>query len=744
MSAKLTSEQLDELESVISHLDSLYNDGQDCMLPTVVSDWLLAEFKLDCNRPVPDPRYDFMRKALQEDRPDSDVFKDVTAGKDDSSAKKIKHHPPMTSIEKASHEKLDVKEGMLFKWMADCVAEASPVVKSGSFYDLGAKKIPLVDAKTLKPVEGKKVDVPERTFSGKVFKYPRDYFCMSYKWDGVAVALYYEKGILTKAGLRPRRGVEGEDVTENIKHVKSIPHQLKEPITCRITGELICKKSDFPKVQVWKKKCGDKEFANERAATVGGIRQFSDPSKTEYHCLSFMGHGLEGVAKPQYKTEIERAKYVNQVLGVPFVRVMSLNFYLLDTLEKHAPELDYEVDGIVVCVDDLDAQEQLGKHGSSVTANPKGKIAWKFAEEEAQPVIKDKEWNTGRTGAIKPVAIFDDVRLAGTNVGRATLHNLGFMIRNKIDVGTQIRVLKAGKIIPKVVGVVGGRCKGMPEHPKKCPSCGGPTTVENTPAAGGREEMWELFCYNDDCPAKNITGLCHYFATLGILGIGESKMEQLVKVGVKNRADFYSLTVPEIAVGSDLSYRQASLIVAAIHGIDHPEQIDEDDLSKKIAVACKRKKSLPAGMFFAALGIESAGKSAGKALVEHFGNFDAIRSATVAELESAEGVGHKTAEIIYGYLRSHSKELDDLLKHIELELPKTGKLSGKSLCLSGGFEEGKRYWEEKIEALGGRCSGSVSKKTDYLVAGDGSGSKSDKAKELGIPIIDIEALKKML
>ena len=743
---KYTNDQLDELESVIGCLDSLYNDGQDCMLPTSAPDWLVTEFKLDRNQPVPDPRYDYMRQALKDDRPDSTVFDNITAGKDDGTGKKVKHHPPMTSIEKASHEKLDVKEGMLFKWMEDCVAEADDAVKKGPVFDLAAKKLPYVDPVTVKPVEGKKVDVPERKHNGKVFTYPREYFCMSYKWDGVAIGLYYEKGILVKAGLRPRRGIEGEDVTENVKYVKSIPQQLKEPITCRITGEIIIKKNDFPKVQAWKTKCGESEFANERAAAMGGIKQVTDPSKTEHHRLTFMGHGIEGVAKPPYKTEIERAKYVNQVLGIPFVRVSPFNFYLLETLEQHVPELDYRVDGIVICVNDLDAQDQLGKHGSSVTANPKGKIAWKFAEEDAQPVIKLLEWNTGRTGVIKPVAIFKDkVRLADTDVGRATLHNAGFMIRNKIDVGTTIRVLKAGNIIPKVVGVVGGQCQGTPDHPKTCPSCGGPTTLEHTPASGGREEMWELFCYSDYCPAKQITGFCHYFATLGVLGIGESKMEQLIAAGVKNRADFYNLEQSQLVNTTDLSLRQALLIVAAIHGIDHPEKIDDDgELADKIATARKYKKKIPASLFFAALGIETAGKSAGKALVDHFGDFDKIRNATDAELEAVDGVGAKTAHIVYSYLRDHQKELDALMKYIELELPKVGKLSGKNFCLSGSFEDGKRFFEEQIENLGGKCSGSVSKKTHFLVAGDGSGLKSEAAKKLGIPIIDVEALKKML
>jgi DNA ligase (NAD+) len=526
--------------------------------------------------------------------------------------------------------------------------------------------------------------------------------------------------------------------------VNDIPQQLPLPLTVRITGELICKKSDFAKVQAWKKKEGEKEFANERAATVGGIRQFKEPEKTKHHRLSFCGHGIEGHNNPPYKTEIERAIWCNKTLKVPFVRTMPFDFYVLGVMEAHAPHLDYEVDGVVVSVNDLESQEQCGRHGDPKTGNPKGKVAWKFAEESAVPPILTIEWNTGRTGVVKPVANFDAVRLAGTDVRRATLHNLGFMKRHRIDVGTCVRVLKAGKIIPKVVGVEKNPCSGEPFYPKTCPTCGEKTTVRHTPAKGKQEEKWELMCENESCGARQLNSYTHYLQKLGVLGLGDATVTMLLDKGVlKSRADYYKLDM-KACQDAGFSERESLLMLGGIWMISDPAHQDDDDLLRKIELARKGKVVVPAWKFFQALGIPTAGEAAGKALVDHFGTFDAVRAASKDDLEAVGEIGAKTADIVYEYLKDHSDEITALLEHVELELPKQGKLSGKVFCLSGSFDEGKSHWQTQIENLGGKCVGNVSKKCHYLVAGPGSGSKSDKANELGVPIIDVKGLQKLL
>lgn len=694
------NKRADDLERIISHLDTLYELGDDCIHP-------------DTGDIVSDGEYDALRRELKSLRPKSNIFKTATASTVSSAVKKVKHHPPLTSIEKASHEDVAIKKGMLVDWAKDC----------------------------LQKTKHNSQDLVEIT--GTNIKYPENFFYQTYKLDGAAIALYYEDGELVQAGLRPRNGVDGEDVTEQVKYVAGIPQKLKLPVTCSVRGELICKLSDFEAVQKELAAKGEPLRANPRNHAAGSIRNFKNPSKVKDMRLSFIGYTIEGLDNPPYKTEIERAKWANVSLGITYVQARRFKFEDLAKMEDNISNLDYEVDGVVVGVNNLEDQEQLGRHGDPKTGNPKGKIAWKFAEEEAAPVIKDIPWKTGRTGSIKPVGVFDAVRLAGTNVSRATLHNAGFILRYNIGIGTQVKVLKAGKIIPKVVGVlvnVAGRKITERDLPSACPSCGCKTEL----VKGGSADMWELVCNNKQCPSRNISGLCHFLSTIGVLGIGESIVTQLVENGfVKNFVDFYKLDEQKLS-DCGFTHRESILILGNIRMIRSPEKLEDADLESEIIKSNKKKLSIPLWQIFAAFGIKSAGKSAGKALAEHFRSFDKIRSASVQELEQVGDVGTKTAELVHDYLSENSALIYDLLKYIEPELPKTGKLTGQIFCLSGSFDDGKKHWEDAIEALGGKCVGSVSAKTNYLVAGPGSGSKSDKAKELGVEIIDVEALKKLL
>lgn len=706
----------DDLERIIAHLDSLYELGDDCIHP-------------DSGILITDGEYDAMRRELETLRSNSKIFLTPTASSV-VAVKKVKHDPPMTSISKASHEDKDIQEAQLFKWMNDCIS-AFPSKLYDHWFDLAGKTIDGEDHK-------------ERKYNGNIVSYPAGTFYQSYKLDGVACALYYEKGELVAAGLRPRNGIDGEDVTEQIKYVSGVPQKLNLPITCTIRGEIICKLSDFDKVQKELTASGEKLRANPRNHAAGGIRQFKDATKVKDARLSFIGYTIEGLDKPPYSTEQERAKWCNKEVGVPFIQIREFNFYDLAKLEKNVPNLDYEVDGIVIGYNNLEDQEQLGRHGDNRTGNPKGKIAWKFAEERAFPVIKYVEWKTGRTGAVKPVANFDAVSLAGTQVSRATLHNLGFIYRNKIGVGTQIVVLKAGKIIPKVVGV-SQHAKNYNnvsevDCPSNCPSCNSKLNIRFS----GVEDTYELMCISKQCPAQNINGLCHYLDTFGVLGLGESKVTSLVEGGaVQTPADFYKLDIKTV-VDCGLSERQALLIIAGIHMIGSPDKYDDDGLKKEISKAVKIKKNIPLWRLFASFGIEAAGKSAGKALVEHFGSFDKIRCATEEELESVNDVGSKTAKVVFEYLKNNSNLIDELLKFVEPELPKLGPLSGKSFVFTGGFSEGKKHWESLVESQGGKISSSVSKTTSYVVEGTDAGSKADKAKTLGIPLISVDALKKIL
>lgn len=696
------AKRADELERVITHLDTLYERGDDCLHP-------------DTGIRVTDGEYDSLRRELQTLRPDSSIFSSPTASQAIAIVQKVVHDPPMTSIEKASHEDVAIQEETLFKWIRNSLDAAPPEVQT----------------RTHEEVEGK-------TYKDEPVTLPKDYFYVAYKLDGVALALYYTDGTLTAAGLRPRDGIHGEDVTEQARYVSGIPQKLKQNISCSIRGELVCKLSDFAKVQESLAKEGEKLRANPRNHAAGGIRQFKKPSKTKKMRLSFIAYGIEGLAAAPYSTEIERSEYCNQKLGVPYIETRPFRFENLAQMEADIAELDFEVDGAIIGVNNLEDQEQLGRHGDPRTGNPKGKIAWKFREEEATPVIQSIEWQTGRTGKIVAVAVFDAVRLAGTNVSRATLHNAGFMQRNQITIGSHISVRKAGKIIPKVTGVVAGQ--GAPNFPETCPSCSAVTQL----VEGGSADMLELVCRNPACPAQSIHSLCHYLDTFGVLGLGESRVTSLVDGNqVSMPADFYGLEIDQ-AMACGLTERQSLLAIAAIHMIPAPDKLENANLVQQIAVARGQKKHVPLWQLFAAFGIESAGKSAGKSLAAHFGNFEKIREASIEELLEVEDVGEKTATTIHEYLREHATEIDRLLEHVEPELPKTGTLTGKTFCFSGSFEDGKRHWEKRVEELGGKCTGSVSKKTDYLVAGPGSGSKSEKAEKLGVAIITIGELQTLL
>lgn len=668
------------LEEAIAILDTAFEDGSDCILP----DDLASDLGLSSST-VSDSTYDMLRNRLRELKPDSEVFTTVTASNLEHQGTKIRHDPPMTSIAKASHEDRKVQQAMLDKWMADVSSVSSE-------------------------------------------------FYQSYKLDGCALALYYENGRLTKAGLRPRNGRDGEDVTEQVKYVKGIPLTISVPVTCSVRGELICYKSDFEIVQNELKDAGEAVRANPRNHAAGGIRQFKNPSKVKDMRLSFIAHSVVGLANPPFRTEIEREEYCSKVLKIHHVPCYKYSPELLEDMEKQAKGLDYMVDGVVIGVNNLLAQEELGTSGNSDTGTPNGKIAWKFAEEKAFPIVKEIEWNTGRTGSVTPVAIFDPVPLAGTMVSRVTLHNLGFMSRKEIGLGTQIIVLKAGSIIPKVVGVVSGTKK--PQHPRKCPSCGDKLETY------ANEDMLDLLCTNSSCPAQNVSNLCHFLDVIGVCGLGESKVSQLIKSGVvKDRSDFFALTVKD-AMKAGLSERQSVLAVAAIWMIPNADKVkDNTELLSKIKASQKNKLSIPAWQIFASFGIESAGKSCGKALIEHFLTFDKIRTATVQELSTVTDVGEKTALLVSQWLTEHSGEIDKLFKYIDPVLPVQGNLTGKTFCLSGGFPEGKRKWEKEIEDRGGKVKG-ISKSTTVLVQGSDPGAdKEEKAKKYGVRILSFEKFK---
>lgn len=707
MAVATLSQEAKELEQVIIALDTAYEAGDDCINPLT-------------GKVVSDPEYDKLRKRLEEIHPKSSVFKGVTASKLKAAPKKVKHYPPMTSISKAIGTLQERTEAL-----TDFITKVA-----------GEMNYPDAEKELVQ----------------------------AYKRDGVAVALYYEDGKLVRAGLRPRNGTDGEDVTLNIAYVEGIPQELWEhdrdgnrvkflPVTCSIRGELECKKSVFRKiVDDWQNpKFGlDSEPKNPRNYTAGSIRQFSDPTVTKQRKISFTGYSIFGwtskdpaFATAPFKTEIERAKYSNAKLRIPYVQVRSFRQQDLKVLEDLSPSLDYEVDGIVISVNNLEDAEQMGTHGGSVTGNPKAKIAWKFAEESAVVEVENIVWTPGRSGKLTPVLNFKGVQLDGTTVSQCTGHSLGFLDgSSKASPGVitkwcEVRIIKSGKIIPKVIEVVKKGYSPL-DVPKSCPCCKSKLEIRQG------EDGKDLVCPNEFCGDRATARIVHYLSTLGVKGIADSIVSTLLENKlIEDMSDLYELTVSQLK-GVGYSERESALIIARLFFCDDPAHQTDEDLADFCNSAGDTKIELPAAQLFASLGIPGAGKTAGQALVAHFGTFDAIRKASLKDLLEVDGLGETSANAIVDFLEQHATMIDRLLDYIEPQGKKMGKLSGQTFVFTGGFDGGKAAWEKMVLDEGAVVSGSVGKNTSYLVVGTDAGSKADKAKQLGVKMLSPADLKKML
>jgi DNA ligase (NAD+) len=684
--AYLIPTDVDALEKLVRHLATLYDLDQPC----VDFDGELVE----------DSDYDKMVRELARVKPESEAFAPGTnspSTHQPTGTNLVTHNPPMTSIAKADGT-LEKKTKIYGDWLKDC-----------------------------KNALGHTPQIVQ-----------------AYKHDGVACSIVYKNGKLQEAGLKPRMGILGVNVTENVKYVKGVPTTLPLPLTLTVRGELECLHDDFVEVQKRLKATGDDLRANPRNHTAGAINQSKDPSKTKVGLVSFMGYNVVSFddAEKHYKTHLEMAKWVNQVLLIPFVRTMPHNFDDLATMEAGVKGLPYEVDGVVLRVNSIEDFEQLGHHGDDPVKEPRGALAWKFEEERAQAIVGDMEYSTSRTGRVPPVAIFETpVLLAGTMVSRATCSNIGWLKRMKIGKGTVVSVYKAGKIIPKIEAVISGHISKV-DHPTHCSACGCPLVVQ-----AGNDGNEDLICQYLDCSARHVEGIVHYLSVVGAKGLGASKIETIIKTGkVKNLAGIYDLNVKDL-VDVGFSLREALLAVATIHHVTPTK--DDKQLSLSLDTAKHTKKSIPLWQFFAALGIPGAGKTVGKVFSDKYKKMETILDLTYDDLVGVDGIGDTTAKNIADYIHSHRHVVEKLLTFVEPEGPKTGKLSGLTFCLSGTMVEGKSYWEQAITNLGGKVSGNVGKSVDYLVAGPGSVGKTDAANELikkqaKIKIIDEDTMKKML
>jgi DNA ligase (NAD+) len=546
------------------------------------------------------------------------------------------------------------------------------------------------------------------------------------KFDGVAVRLKYENGILVLGATRGD-GVQGDDITNNIKTIRSIPLRLINPdekfLNIEVRGEVYMNKVDFEKLNEERERLGEKIFANPRNATAGTLK-LQDPKLVAQRPLRFFAYYLmaEGVELESHYENLQILKR----LGFPVCEHVKLCESIDEVIEfwryweERRDELPYEIDGIVVKVDSIRQQEILG----AIAKSPRWAIAFKFTPRQAQTKLLGITLQVGRVGTITPVAELQPVPLGGVIITRATLHNEDYIKEKDIRVGDTVIVERSGEVIPKIVGVV--LEKRPPDavpfvFPKNCPVCGGP--IER-PAGEAN-----YYCENPECPAQ-VRARIEHFASRGAMdieGLGEAIVDKLVTLGfLKNYADIY-----------DLHKHKAKLV--RIEGFGEKSV-------QNLLNSIENSKKQPFHRVLYALGIRYVGSETAKLLADAFGSIDKLMNASVERISSVYGIGPRIAESVYKFFHDERNlELIKRLKEAGLnfevkpEEKAKKKLAGKTFVFTGTLKNFTREEaKEKVEELGGKVSNSVSRKTDYVVVGENPGSKYDKARQLGVKIITEE------
>jgi DNA ligase (NAD+) len=561
-----------------------------------------------------------------------------------------------------------------------------------------------------------------------------DYVC-ELKLDGMSLALIYEDGKLVR-GITRGDGSVGEDVTLNVRTVRSVPlsipkEKLKKagiPSDFEVRGELLMPTASFKKINEERERNGLPTFANPRNFTAGTVRQL-DSNITAARRLDYFPYILLQNGRTYFDRHsktlaaLEAAGFkVNP--NHKLVRSMDEAWAFIQRWEEKRDSLPYEIDGIVIKVDRTSLQDELGFTGKA----PRWAIAYKYAARAGITKLENVRWQVGRTGKLTPVAELVPVLIGGTTVRNATLHNMDEIERLGVKIGDWVQVERGGDVIPKVAKVVDDkdhpRGKEDIEVPEKCPVCG--TKVVRT------EGEVDYRCVNANCPAK-LAGTILHFASRGVMnidGMGDALVGQLTERGlVKNVADIYKLTKNDLLSLERMGDKSAQNI------------LDEIEASKK----------LPLERVIYGLGIRMVGERTAQFLAEHFGSMEAIESAGVEELQDVNEVGPRIAESIVEFFSViANRKLVERLREAGLTL--TGqkkqrgtKLAGKTFVLTGTLAHFTRDEAKKmIEDAGGKVTGSVSKKTDYVVAGADAGSKLDKAKELGVRVIDEKELEQLV
>ena len=545
--------------------------------------------------------------------------------------------------------------------------------------------------------------------------YPSAEFSVEPKIDGLSVALEYENGVFVRGATRGD-GQVGEDVTENLKTIRSIPMTIPDaPPRLIVRGEVFMPKSVFHKLNEEREAEGKTLFANPRNAAAGSLRQL-DPkiaAKRKLDILIFnvqLAEGLEFASHEESLRYLKERKF--KVVGAKFYTDSEKVIARIDQINESRESFTFDIDGAVVKVNDLRQREALG----ATSKFPRWAAAYKYPPEIKETVVEEIVIQVGRTGVLTPKAVVRPVRLAGTTVTNATLHNQDFITALGLSVGDTVKIRKAGEIIPEILQVTAHQSGAeVYQIPAVCPVCG--AKVERDPDGAF------LRCTGAACPAQLSRSLAHFVSrdAMDIDGLGKNIVEALIEKGfVKTPADLYYLTLDEMKQLWSKGDTQAKKLLKAI------EESRSRDLSRLIF----------------ALGIRQVGAKAGKTLAGHFGNLDALMHASLEELTGVDDVGEITARnILDWFAQPSAREMIGRLRAagVNFESQRTvtdSRFAGMTFVLTGALTKFTRdQATEQIERFGGKASGSVSKKTTYVVVGENAGSKERKARDLGIPIL---------
>ena len=547
------------------------------------------------------------------------------------------------------------------------------------------------------------------------------------KIDGLSAALEYVNGKLVRGATRGN-GLVGEDVTENLKTIKKIPQELPEKINITVRGEVFISKKDFELMNSEREENEEELFANARNAAAGSLRQL-DSNITKNRPLDIYIFNVQKIEGKNFESHYEELEYLEKLgFNVNPIRILCKNkdeiIEAIKEIGEKRENLSFGIDGAVVKVDNLKLREAMG----TTSKVPKWAIAYKYPPEQKETILKDIVYQVGRTGVITPMAILEPVKVAGSTISKTTLHNEDFIKEKGLKIGDRVLIQKAGDVIPEIVKAVTEKRTGEEKKFKMtriCPVCGADAVREEGEAA--------VRCTGIECPAKLHRNLVHFVSreAMNIDGLGENIISELLeRKMISNIADIYDLTLENIATLKKNGKKFAQNLINSIN------ESKKNDLYRLIT----------------SLGIRHVGVKAAKVLAKQYNSIDNLSNATIQELNQIEDIGPIVANSIKEFFeQQQTKDLISRLKQagvntVRLKEENTdNRFEGQVFVLTGGLED---YTREEalniIEKFGGKVSSSVSKKTNYVIAGDNSGSKLLKAQNLGIKIIDEAEFKKMI